>query len=194
MGAGIIGLTALAALRRLVPASEVTVLARHPHQAAAAESLGAHHVVVPGDGYEYLGELAELGGGTVVGRKDAAMINGGYQAVVEAVGTARRSARRSAWSPSRGVVHFIGCAAVTTVDLAPAWFKEVDVVGSFCHAADWHDGELVHSFDRALAIMAAEPDAIDALVTHELPLADLRAACDAARDKRTGAIKVAVRP
>ena len=71
VGAGIIGLTALAALRRLVPASEVTVLARHPHQAAAAESLGAHHVVVPGDGYEYLGELAELGGGTVVGRKDA---------------------------------------------------------------------------------------------------------------------------
>jgi len=194
VGAGIIGLTALAALRQLVPGSEVTVLARHPHQAAAAAALGAHHVVVPGAGYEYLSELAELGGGTVVGRKDAAMINGGYQAVVEAVGTASSLSQAIRFVAQRGVVHFIGCAAVTTVDLAPAWFKEVDVVGSFCHAADLHDGELVHSFDRALGIMAAQPAAIDALVTHELPLADLRAACDTARDKSTGAIKVVVRP
>jgi threonine dehydrogenase-like Zn-dependent dehydrogenase len=42
--------------------------------------------------------------------------------------------------------------------------------------------------------MAAQTDALDALVTHELPLGDLRAACDTARDKHTGAIKVVVRP
>jgi L-iditol 2-dehydrogenase len=194
VGAGIIGLTALAGLRHLVPASEVTVLARHPHQAAAADALGAHHVVVPDDGYDYLAELATLGGGTVVGRKDAALLNGGFQAVVEAVGTAGSLSQAIRFVAQRGVVHFIGCAATTTVDLAPAWFKEVDVVGSFCHAADWHDGELVHSFDRALGIMAAGDAPLDPLITHELPLADLRAACEVARDKRSGAIKVVVRP
>jgi L-iditol 2-dehydrogenase len=192
VGAGIIGLTALAALRHLVPASEVTVLARHPHQAEAATAVGAHHIVVPGEGYEYLDVLAELGGGTVVGRKDSSLINGGYQAVVEAVGTASSLSQAIRFVAQRGVVHFVGCAANTTVDLAPAWFKEVDVVGSFCHAADWHEGELVHSFDRALAILDAQD--LDPLITHELPLADLRAACEVARDKRTGAIKVAVRP
>jgi L-iditol 2-dehydrogenase len=194
VGAGIIGLTALAALRHFVPASEVTVLARHPHQAAAATALGAHHVVVPDDGYAYLDTLATLGGGTVVGRKDFALLNGGYQAVVEAVGTAGSLSQAIRFVAQRGVVHFVGCAAVTTVDLAPAWFKEVDVVGSFCHAADWHDGELVHSFDRALAIMADGTAPLDPLITHELALADLREACEVARDKGTGAIKVAVRP
>src|SRR5215207_5997438 len=108
VGAGIIGLTALAALRHLVPASEVTVLARHPHQAAAATSLGAHHVVTPGEGYDYLAELATLGGGTVVGRKDSALLNGGYQAVVEAVGTAASLSQAIRFVAQRGVVHFIG--------------------------------------------------------------------------------------
>ena len=122
------------------------------------------------------------------------MLNGGYQAVVEAVGTGASLSQAIRFVAQRGVVHFVGCAAVTTVDLAPAWFREVDVVGTFCHAADWHDGELVHSFDRALAMMAASGPALGSLVTHELPLADLRAACEVARDKRSGAIKVAVRP
>ena len=114
---------------------------------------------------------------------------------MEAVGTASSLSQAIRFVAQRGVVHFVGCAAVTTVDLAPAWFKEVDVVGSFCHAADWHDGELVHSFDRALGHHGRRRTRrLDALVTHELPLADLRAACEVARDKRTGAIKVAVRP
>jgi L-iditol 2-dehydrogenase len=199
VGAGIIGLTALVSLRHLVPASEVTVLARHPHQADAARLLGAHHVVVPDAGYDYIATLAELGGGTVVGRKDSTLLIGGYRAVVEAVGTGASLSQAIRFVAQRGVVHFVGCAAVTTVDLAPAWFKEVDVVGTFCHAADWHDGELVHSFDRALAMMAGAMMAgggppLGSLVTHELPLADLRAACEVARDKSSGAIKVAVRP
>ena len=37
VGAGIIGLASLAALRGLFPACPVTVLARHPHQADAAQ-------------------------------------------------------------------------------------------------------------------------------------------------------------
>ena len=88
---------------------------------------------------------------------------------MEAVGTAGSLSQAIRFVAQRGVVHFIGCAATTTVDLAPAWFKEVDVVGSFCHAADWHAGELVHSFDRALAIMAAGDAPLDPLITHELP-------------------------
>ena len=46
VGAGIIGLAALAAVRGLFPRSAVTVLARHAHQGAAAAACGADHVVM----------------------------------------------------------------------------------------------------------------------------------------------------
>ena len=37
-----------------------------------------------------------------------------------------------------------------------AWFKELDLIGNFAHATDADPtGENVHSFDRALAILAA---------------------------------------
>ena len=45
VGAGIIGLAALAAVRGLFPNCEVTVAARHEYQADAARAAGAHHVV-----------------------------------------------------------------------------------------------------------------------------------------------------
>src|SRR5579864_5001457 len=45
VGAGIIGLATVAALRGLYPACPITVLARHGHQAAAAEACGATNVV-----------------------------------------------------------------------------------------------------------------------------------------------------
>ena len=194
VGAGIIGLTALVALRALVPASEVTVLAKHPHQVAAAERLGATHVVVPDAGYEYLARLAELGGGTLLGRKDGAILSGGYRAVIEAVGTGASIGQALRFVAQRGTVHLVGCAAVTTVDLAAHWFKELDVVGTVNHAADEHQGELVHSFDRALALLDEGRLPADVVVTHELALDDLRSACEIARDKTTGAIKVVLRP
>ena len=62
VGAGIIGLAAVAAVRALFPACEVTVTARHEHQAQAARDAGAHHVVFsqPHDGH--FDELATIAG------------------------------------------------------------------------------------------------------------------------------------
>src|SRR2546421_707425 len=45
VGAGIIGLAAVAAVRGLFPACEGTVTARHEHQADAAPAAGAHPAV-----------------------------------------------------------------------------------------------------------------------------------------------------
>ena len=62
VGAGIIGLAAVAAVRALFPACEVTVTARHEHQAAAARAAGAHHVVTAQDRYAHFEELAAARG------------------------------------------------------------------------------------------------------------------------------------
>ena len=59
VGAGIIGLATLAALKGLFPTCPVTVLARHAHQADAAVACGAENVVLSQPGSAHFEELAE---------------------------------------------------------------------------------------------------------------------------------------
>jgi threonine dehydrogenase-like Zn-dependent dehydrogenase len=61
IGAGTIGLLAVAALRALAPATRVTVLARHAFQAERAEELGADRVVRASRGTDHFDELAAAG-------------------------------------------------------------------------------------------------------------------------------------
>jgi threonine dehydrogenase-like Zn-dependent dehydrogenase len=184
IGAGIIGLTAVVAARRAAPSSEVTVVAKHPHQAEAARRLGAHHVVAPDD--DLMSELARLGGGTVRGRGSGATLSGGYRAVVEAVGNGPGVNLAARACATRGSLYLIGGTHNVSLDLAPIWFKELDVFGAFCHS---HDGG-THSFDVALELLGAGELPADVVVTHTFPLEDVRLACDTAHDKSSGAIKV----
>ena len=86
IGAAIIGLATVAALRALCPASPVTVVARHAHQARAADAVGAHRVVMDQADRSHFGELAEASGARVSGRGSRTMLIGGFRFVVDAVG------------------------------------------------------------------------------------------------------------
>lgn len=210
LGAGVIGLCVVAALRALFPHNPVTVVARHPHQQAAARALGADRVVIPAGDGSHRAELAEVAGTTLVGE----LLAGGFPYVVEAVGTPSSIADCLASVAGSGTLLFLGATGVTEVDLTPLWFKEVTVAGSFCHACDpvagraadlaahtplGADGEtpapLVHSIDVALGILAAGGLPADRIITHELPLEQVREAVHTALDRRgSGAIKVVLRP
>jgi threonine dehydrogenase-like Zn-dependent dehydrogenase len=194
LGAGIIGLAVVAAARSLLPGSEITVLAKHDHQAAAAERLGAHHVVRTGDEGEVLAQLAELGGGRVMGKRDGATIVGGYPVVVEAVGTGDAVGLALRACGQRGAVHVIGAVGRTTVDLAAMWFKELDVIGTVMHAADPFEGTRTPTFERALGMLAEGRFPAEQVVTHVFPLDDVRRAVETAFDRQAGAIKVLVQP
>ena len=67
VGAGVIGLAVVAALRGLYPECPVTVLARHDGQADAAVRCGAAHVVRPRPDNSHFEELAALSGSRVIG-------------------------------------------------------------------------------------------------------------------------------
>ena len=201
VGAGIIGLATLAAIKGLFPASPVTVLARHPHQADAAHACGADHVVLTDDGSTHFQALAELTGARVVGRKANVMLMGGYPYVVEAVGAPQSVTESLRAVAHRGTVLLLGAAGVSEVDLTPVWYKEAALVGSIDHTVD--DGSAPglaggpdrHSVDRALDILAAGLLPHDAVVTHEFALDDYRTAVDAAIDRgNSHAIKVVFRP
>ena len=193
VGAGIIGLAAVSALRTLTPNSEITVVTRHEHQAQTAMALGAHHTVM--DSREAIEALASISGGRLSGRGRGSMLTGGYPVSVEAAGSASAFDLACKATSQRGVVHFMGSLGRVTVDLTPAWFKELDLIGNFAHATDADPtGENVHSFDRALAILAAGGYPAERIVTHRFPLTSLREAIETARARDRGAIKVQLQP
>jgi threonine dehydrogenase-like Zn-dependent dehydrogenase len=201
VGAGIIGLAALAAVRGLFPRCPVTVLARHPHQGAAATACGADHVVLSDPSNGHWEDLAVLSGSRVVGRKKHQMLMGGFPYVVEAVGSPGSVTEALRAVAHRGTVLLLGAAGISEVDLTPIWYKEAALVGSIDHTVDTGSapglagGPDRHSVDRALDILAAGllPDAV--VVTHEFGLEDYRTAIDSAIDRHNShAIKVVFRP
>jgi L-iditol 2-dehydrogenase len=200
VGAGIIGLAAVAALRGLVPGCPVTVLARHGHQAAAAEAGGADQVVLWQADGGHFEQLADLVGARVVGYKKHLMLMGGFPYVVEAVGSPQSVTEALRAVAHHGTALLLGAAGISEVDLTPVWYKEIALVGSIDHGVDASSapglagGPDRHSVDRAIDILAAGmlPDVV---VTHEFPLEAYREAIGTAIDRgRSGAIKVVFRP
>jgi len=201
LGAGIIGLAALAACKGLFPASPVTVLARHEHQAAAARACGADHVVRSSPDGAHVEELAALAGARVVGFKRHRMLMGGFPFVVEAVGAPPTVTEALSAVAHRGTVLLLGAAGISEVDLTPVWYKEAALVGAIDHSVDagpapgLAGGPDRHSVDRALDVLAAGllPEAV--VVTHEFPLEAYRQAIATAIDRAaSGAVKVVFRP
>jgi threonine dehydrogenase-like Zn-dependent dehydrogenase len=192
VGAGSIGLAAVAALRALAPRSPVTALARHDHQARAAVALGAS-VLRGGD--DDVAMLAEAVGGRLTGSGRAQMVWGGWPYVVEAAGSAASLELCLKVVGGHGTLLLLGAVNRVSVDLLPVWFKDVDLVGSFGYG-DQPDasGTVRHTFDRALDIIAAGGFPPDVVVTHTFPLADVQAALATAVDRASGAIKVQLLP
>src|SRR5438105_15579791 len=112
VGAGIIGLCALAALRHLFPASEVTVLARHDHQADAAYAVGARHVVRPQPDGSHFARLAEISDAQISGKGRGLMLMGGFPYVVEVVGAPASVTEALRIVDNRGTVLLLGAAGV----------------------------------------------------------------------------------
>ena len=201
VGAGVLGLAAIAGLKGLFPGSPVTSLARHPHQGTAAAACGADHVVMTEAANAHFEQLAQLSGSRVVGFKSDLMLMGGFPHVVEAVGAPGSVTEALRAVRHRGTVLLLGAAGVSEVDLTPVWYKEAALVGSIDHSVDagaapgLAGGPGRHSVDRALDVLAAGLFPDDVVVTHEFELEQYREAITTAIDRADArALKVVFRP
>jgi threonine dehydrogenase-like Zn-dependent dehydrogenase len=195
IGGAIIGLATVAAVRALFPASPVTVLARHPHQAEAAAAIGAHVVTEQSD-RAHFEELAARAGARLSGTGDQAMLIGGFPYVVDAVGYPNTVTESLRLVDNRGTVLMLGAAATAEYDLSPVWWKEAALVGAVRHSTDPGLGGTPsrHSIERALEILADGYLPHDVVITHEFALEQYREAVASALDRKGGALKVVFRP
>ena len=175
LGAGNIGLTAVAAARAM-GAGRILVTARHPHQAEMARKLGADIAVTPeGDALrETLLEATE-------GR--------GADLTIESVGGRTEATLQQAIEVTRvqgRIVVLGGFHAPITLDWLPPLLKEQSFIFSSCYSV--MDGQ--HDFQLAIELMSSGRVELREMVTHEFPLSEIQRGFDTAYDKTAGSIKV----
>jgi len=216
IGSGAVGLFTLLALRAYTPAAHITVVAKHRRQVELARLFGADEVLSPSDtlggvrrATRALRAEPELG---------APYLLGGVDITVDCAGSASSLSTALRVTRAGGRVVLSGMPS-GSVDLAPLWFRELELVGTYASsgrtsrpaepaagteleleaagaaAAAGVDGSAGarSDFGRAFELAASAP--LDGVVSAVYPLARWREALDHALSAgRLGAVKVAFDP
>lgn len=182
IGAGTMGLTAIAALRRYTKVDAVVVAARYPHQHQAARSLGADLTVVPDE----LGRAIRRAAGTrVVG----STLGSGVDVTIDAVGSSSSLTDAIGFTRPRGRVVLLGMPNQVDMNLTALWHRETELVGAYCYGTEHGHGDR-HTFELA-ADMVGDLD-LGQLVSEVFPLAEYQTAIEhAAQAGPRGLIKIA---
>jgi len=177
MGAGVIGLCVVAALRACGSRARVVVVARYPFQAAMANRLGADEVIEgqKGDLFEY---VAQMTGGKLyrplLGKR---ALVGGADLIYECVGSDESIDNSLRLVRSGGKVVLVGLASTPKrVDWTSIWLKELTIKGSFCYGIESIQGRRTRAFQQALEWMAEGKLDLEPLVTHRFRLDDYKKA------------------
>jgi threonine dehydrogenase-like Zn-dependent dehydrogenase len=187
-GAGAVGLFAVLALRELTDAGRITVIAKHGRQSELAKAFGATDVAAPDEAMRAVrratralrvapqglpGPASRLAGGA------SEMLLGGVDVAIDAVGSSSSldTVLRSTKAGGRVVLSGMPSAA----DLSPAWFRELEVAGTYASSGD--------AFEVAMQL--AEHAPLDGVIGGRYPLHRWREALDHAHSAgRLGTVKV----
>ncbi len=189
IGAGIIGLLTVQAIKAIEPEAHVSVMARYPHQIEAARRLGADLVITDGDLYE---EVARATGARLYrAPMNRGMLLGGFEVIYDCVGSKETVCDGLRWARAGGALILLGITLGNLkVDLNPVWYQEVDLIGSHTFGMEDWRSRRVHTFDLVIEMLQAGTLTAAGLITHRFPLEDYRQAIATALDKHTGSIKV----
>ena len=186
-GAGAVGLFAVLALRELTNAGRITVIAKHGRQADLARAFGATDVAAPEEAMRAVRRTTRA---LRVAPRDlpapaqrrvggSEMLLGGVDVGVDAVGSTSSldTVLRSTRAGGRVVLSGMPAGA----DLSPAWFRELEVAGTYASSGD--------AFEVAMRLAADAP--LDGVVGGRYPLHRWREALDHAHSAgRLGTVKV----
>jgi threonine dehydrogenase-like Zn-dependent dehydrogenase len=183
LGAGTLGLCAIAALRAYGTPGTVLAVAKYPEQRRFARELGADVVVGAG---EVRRAVRRATGSLQTG----ASLSAGADVVIDCVGTESSLAEDLAVVRPGGLVVLLGMPSVVSVDLTPLWQRQITLRGSYAYGVEAAAGvEGRRTFDLAMDLVAEA--GLERLVTARYSLDRYREAIDhAANAGRRGAVKV----
>lgn len=192
LGAGMIGLMSVAALKAVEPGCRVVAVAKYPFQAQCAERLGADHVIdaTSDDVVDQIGALAQTrayklsSGGSV--------LRAGVPLVHDSI--ASRATLDLALRITRGAgkIVLLGLpSALNDLDWTIAVVKEIRVVGSLMYGNEAFEGGLRPTFARALELLRSRRVDLQAIRPRTYPIERYEEALlDAATKRGRDAIKI----
>lgn len=189
LGAGTMGLAAIAGLRRYLPGEvDVVVGARYPHQIALATALGATTVV---QSSKLDRAVRRAAGCHLIGDGPAAYLSSGAHVTLDAVGTSDSITDALRITRPRGRVVLLGMPADVKLDLTGLWHRETEIKGAYTYGTETlPDGTAAATFD--LAVDTATHYRAERLLSATYRLADhTDALAHAAAAGRRGAVKIA---
>ncbi len=190
-GAGSVGLLTTLALRSLTGAGEITVVAKHGHQRELALQLGATEVVAPDEALRRLRRVT--GAFQIKPDHSPAYLLGGVDIAVDAVGS--KQSLETALHATRAGGRVVLSGMPQAADLSAAWFRELEIVGSY--SSSQREAALGgrSAFDVAIELLAGDAVGQLAKTVASYPLHRWREALDHAHGAgRLGTVKVAFDP
>jgi threonine dehydrogenase-like Zn-dependent dehydrogenase len=184
LGAGTMGLAAIAGLRRYVPGVRIVVGARYPHQMAIAKVLGANIVV---QASKLDRAVRREAGCHLIGDT----LSSGAHVTIDAVGTEQSITDALRITRPRGRVVLLGMPADVRLDLTGLWHRETELKGAYTYGTEtMPDGSQARTFD--LALDTAREMRAEQLLSATYRLDEhVDAIAHAAAAGRRGAVKIA---
>jgi len=178
IGCGVIGLSAVAAIRALGGKARIVVLAKHEFQGEAATRLGADAVVYMGNSTDYYAELADVLKTKLLkpmlGKR---VVVGGAHTVFDCVGSSTSIDDALRFTMPHGTMVLVGLAAFPKgVDWTPIWLKEVQVRGSFWCSTEQFEGRAMRTYEIAVELLRTGRVSLSPLLAHKFRLEDYKRA------------------
>ena len=135
IGAGTIGLLTLAAVRESAPSATLICVAKHAGQQTAARRFGADDVF--GSDRLYVEGARITNSRRLVGHGNREMLLGGFDRVLDCVGSGASIEQAITITRPRGRVVLVGMPGELKADLAPAWLRELELRSAYGYEHDF---------------------------------------------------------
>ncbi len=192
LGAGMIGLSVLMAVKAVQPDCEATVLSRYEFQSDMAGHLGARHILTEKDGYQGIARAS--GGKYFSAPLNKGTVTGGFDLIYDCVGSTSTLNDCLRWVKANGKVVMIGAhmQPMTRVDMVNLWYQQIELAGVVAHSHEHHLGETRHTFAWVAEFMKQGLYPTEGFITHRFPFNEYKQAISltSGRKGRPRAIKV----
>jgi threonine dehydrogenase-like Zn-dependent dehydrogenase len=191
IGAGVIGLSVVAAIKALGYPCTVSILVKHKFQGDTAKNLGADEVIYLDSNYVQTTADA-LGAETLKPLFGPEVVQGGANIVYECVGKKQSVTDALRFSESGGKVVILGLASIMKkIDWTTVWLNELTIKGCFAYSTNEFEEKKMNTLQIAIELMKRGKVDLSSLITHQYPLNEYKVAFNTiTKRNRENALKV----